>query len=379
MGPECLLERLADLPVAQAAFGAALAALAFPGGTKATATAVAAAARGAAQGAAAGAPVGGAGSTSDGDAVDAISGLDEVLIGLQAMMRVETVPKVEVAKRWLRDLGGGRTASALGRLSTARNVQAHSMAKRVLAEAARLTTRAQGAGLQTESDESDATVRAGGAPGPQRSDPAVAAGTPGEAAAHTAEDLRLEGGTCTGSSLARGAKEAVGSSKVSSTVCGEAARAGAGGNRVNGMEMPSKPQVSEEATFEGNHQKLEGITTPIMNKKQSESHGLDTHKPAAAVAVVEGKIEKVAQVSSLGTSAEPDGVDTPIVQKERQCNAHLGNTQEQEHSRRMELIRIINGSWLAPSSDASRALLLTNDLHELQKIAHVALNPHLYQ
>ena len=153
------MEQMSGLPVAQAAFGAALAALASPCGSKATATAVAAAARGAAQGAAAGAATGGAASSPDADIAVAINGLDEVLIGLQALMRTDTTPKVEEAKRWLRGLGGGRTASALGRLSSARNVHAHSMGKRVLAEAARLSARVDGDSLQDESAESDVTVQ----------------------------------------------------------------------------------------------------------------------------------------------------------------------------------------------------------------------------
>ena len=64
--------------------------------------------------------------------------LDHVLIELRLLMGQQAIPKVEEAKVWLRSMGGSMTARALGRLSSARNAQAHSLAKRVVADAHRL-------------------------------------------------------------------------------------------------------------------------------------------------------------------------------------------------------------------------------------------------
>ena len=73
---------------------------------------------------------------------ECVGELDDVLIELRLLMGQQAIPKVEEAKDWLRSVGGSMTARASGRLSSARNAQAHSLAKRVVADARRLTEKA---------------------------------------------------------------------------------------------------------------------------------------------------------------------------------------------------------------------------------------------
>ncbi|CAK0893150.1 unnamed protein product [Prorocentrum cordatum] len=126
MGSDDLWERMAALPVAQAAFGAAAAALGGQGGTKALSVVVAAAARGAAQGAAAGAAGAGAGASDcSGGAKGEIELLAEVLDAVGEKSNLEWPISVQDAKGILRDGGARSLASRLGRLSKARNARGH--------------------------------------------------------------------------------------------------------------------------------------------------------------------------------------------------------------------------------------------------------------
>jgi len=110
---------LQKLPVAQAAFGAAMAGLSHVQGAKAVATALAAAARGAAQGAVVcpGAP--------GGDSGDALNRQEEVLDAIKRGVGLLEKPTVSMAKSLLRDRGGQPFAARLSRLSKARNSAAH--------------------------------------------------------------------------------------------------------------------------------------------------------------------------------------------------------------------------------------------------------------
>ncbi|CAK0904422.1 unnamed protein product [Prorocentrum cordatum] len=128
---------LADLPYAQAAFGAFLAAAGPALGPKATTALVAAAARGAAQGAAAGSrPCAGAG----GDDQDPVGDMDVVLAKVKAVSGHAGELNVTDAKRWLRAHGerGSNAAARLGKLSKLRNTQSHPLALQLIVEVGQL-------------------------------------------------------------------------------------------------------------------------------------------------------------------------------------------------------------------------------------------------
>ena len=98
-----------------------------------------AAARGAAQGVAADRSIlSDSGGTSCGPGSCYIGALDRVLIELQKHMGTDYPPVVSEAKQWLRAQGAVKAASTLGKLSSSRNLQAHSAGERVLAAAAAL-------------------------------------------------------------------------------------------------------------------------------------------------------------------------------------------------------------------------------------------------
>ena len=122
---------LADLPVAQAVWGAILGSHAIGADTKVANGLVGTAARCATQGL----------SAPPSAPTDALSDCDSVLIAMRDVMGVDTIPAVDEAKAWLMRAGGTCTARALGRLSSLRNTQAHSLAQRVLADARRLASK----------------------------------------------------------------------------------------------------------------------------------------------------------------------------------------------------------------------------------------------
>ncbi|CAK0885047.1 unnamed protein product [Prorocentrum cordatum] len=109
-----MVKLLAELPVAQAVFGAALACAGAGCAAKTAGSLVAAAARGALQGA----QVAGG---SDGDAELAVGALD----GMQAILADVGVKGVSEAKACLRDAGRADLASRLARFSKVRNGVAH--------------------------------------------------------------------------------------------------------------------------------------------------------------------------------------------------------------------------------------------------------------
>ncbi|CAK0909659.1 unnamed protein product [Prorocentrum cordatum] len=116
--------RLAALPIAQAALGAALVCTIGPGGSEQAATAIAAAARSAAQGAAcAGASRGdGDGSGRSDDGAELVV---EALDGMQCIFAELGVKGVTQAKEWLRGAGRPDLASRVGKVSKSRNGVAH--------------------------------------------------------------------------------------------------------------------------------------------------------------------------------------------------------------------------------------------------------------
>ncbi|CAK0829803.1 unnamed protein product [Prorocentrum cordatum] len=129
MGMDGLLETMTALPIAQAAFGAALAALAGHGGqcgTKVTAAVVAAAARGAVQGMAAGASAACAHGGDDGYGKKCeLVQLEVVLDAVKDAMNFTDPVSVQDAKNILRERGAPKLASRVGRLSKLRNAQGH--------------------------------------------------------------------------------------------------------------------------------------------------------------------------------------------------------------------------------------------------------------
>lgn len=125
--PEWASDALAQWPVGQGVVGAMLAsALLGPSPKDRQLHVAVAAARGAAQGHAAGQQQSGGGK--------GVEAPDEVLLGMRKLMAIDKVPRVEVAKQWLRERGADQTANALGNLSSTRNLEAHSVGKRILAD-----------------------------------------------------------------------------------------------------------------------------------------------------------------------------------------------------------------------------------------------------
>ena len=84
------------------------------------------------------------------DPRDGISCLDETLIAMQSVMNAEVIPKPEQAKEWLWSHGGHATASALSKLTVCRNTQAHSLGRRVVADAQRLAAKSRQGGREAE-------------------------------------------------------------------------------------------------------------------------------------------------------------------------------------------------------------------------------------
>ena len=123
------MEKMAALPIAQAAFGAALAALAGHGGqcgTKVTAAVVAAAARGAVQGMEAGASAACADGVDDGYGKKCeLVQLEVVLDAVKDAMNLTDPVSVQDAKSILRERGAPKLASRVGRLSKLRNAKGH--------------------------------------------------------------------------------------------------------------------------------------------------------------------------------------------------------------------------------------------------------------
>ena len=136
--PEWFLGRLVHQPVAQAVL-----AVTFTAGPHTSAkelhARLAAAARGAASGMVAA------------DPRDGISCLDETLIAMQSVMNAEVIPKPEQAKEWLWSHGGHATASALSKLTVCHNTQAHSLGRRVVADAQRLAAQSRQGGEKPSS------------------------------------------------------------------------------------------------------------------------------------------------------------------------------------------------------------------------------------
>ena len=74
---------------------------------------------------------------------DALDEFDGVLIDMRAIMEVDDIPTVEQVKAWLKCVRGGTTARMLSKLSSLRNTKAHSVSRRIVADAARLAGKAK--------------------------------------------------------------------------------------------------------------------------------------------------------------------------------------------------------------------------------------------
>ena len=145
---------IADLPFAQVALGAVLAAISAPcSSSSARTAAIASATRGAMQGLLAGHKAAG---TAEPD-VHSIEGLDMVLTVIKTAAKLLGTVDVPMAKRWLAGFGdrGRRAARALSRASEFRNGAAHPKIRQLCAEIQQLASLAKDGEKKSEKQASE--------------------------------------------------------------------------------------------------------------------------------------------------------------------------------------------------------------------------------